>query len=53
MQFEGMREGQLTFIRVRELFPEDQLSPERSRVMRLDPRWLSAIIVDGRRVWPI
>jgi hypothetical protein len=53
MQFEGMREGQLTFIRVRELFPEDQLSPERSRVMRLDPRWLSAIIVNGRRVWPI
>jgi hypothetical protein len=52
MVFEGMREGQLTFVRTRELFPEDQLSPERSRVMRLDPRWLSAIIVDGSQVWP-
>jgi hypothetical protein len=52
MVFEGMREGQLTFVRARELLPEDQLSPERSRVMRLDPRWLAAIIVDGSRVWP-
>jgi len=52
MVFEGMREGQLTFVRTRELFPEEQLSPERSRVMRLDPRWLSEIIVDGSRVWP-
>src|SRR4051812_45380746 len=52
MQFEGMRDGQLTFVRVRELFPEDQLSPDRSRMMRLDPRWLSAIVVNGSRVWP-
>jgi hypothetical protein len=52
MQFEGLRDGQLTFVRVRELFPEGQLSPERSRVMRLDPRWLSVILVGGSRVFP-
>jgi hypothetical protein len=52
MQFVGFRDGQLTFVRVRELHPEDQLSPARSHTMRLDPRWVSAILVDGSRVWP-
>jgi hypothetical protein len=52
MEFVGSREGQLTFVRVRELHPDDQLSPARSHTMRLDPRWVSAILVDGVRVWP-
>ena len=52
MQFEGVKEGRLVFVRVRELFPEDQLSPARSHTMRLDPRWVATISVDGRPVWP-
>jgi len=52
MQFVGLKDGQLTFVRVRELFPEDQLSPARSHTMTLDPGWVSTISVSGRRVWP-
>jgi len=52
MQFTGLEEGHLVFVRVRELFPEDQLSPARSHTMRLDPQWVDTISVDGRRVWP-
>jgi hypothetical protein len=52
MQFEGLKEGRLVFVRVRDLFPEDQLSPARSHTMRLDPRWVATISVDGRPVWP-
>ncbi len=52
MRFVGLKEGRLTFERVRELHPEDQLSPARSHVMRLDPAWVSAITVDGVGVWP-
>jgi hypothetical protein len=52
MQFVGLTEGQLTFVRVRELFPEAQLSPARSQTMRLDSRWVATISVDGRPIWP-
>ncbi len=52
MQFVGLDEGQLTFVRVRELLPEDQLSPDRSHIMRLDPQWVAAIVQDGRPMWP-
>ena len=52
MQFMGVDEGQLAFARVRELVPDDQLSPARSHKMLLNPQWLTAIIVDGRPVWP-
>lgn len=51
MEFVGVDEGRLTFMRVRELHPEDELSPARSHLMRLDPAWVSAITVDGKRVW--
>jgi hypothetical protein len=51
MSFAGTVEGRLTFLRVRELRPEDQLSPARSHVMTLEPRMVSAIFVDGRPVW--
>jgi hypothetical protein len=51
MQFIGLEAGQLVFIRVRELFPEDQLSPDRSHTMRLDPQWVANISVDGRSLW--
>ncbi len=52
MEFVGVEDGQLTFNRVRELFPEDQLSPDRSYKMLLNPRWVSTITVDGRPIWP-
>jgi hypothetical protein len=52
MRFVGLDEGHLHFVRVRELFPEEQLSPARSHTMRLDPQWVAAILVDGQRVWP-
>ena len=52
MAFVGLAEGQLEFVRVRELFPEDQLSPDRSHVMRLEPHWVAAISQDGRSIWP-
>jgi hypothetical protein len=52
MRFIGAEEGQLVFARVRELLPEDQLSPARSHEMRLEPEWVAAISADGRLVWP-
>jgi hypothetical protein len=53
MQFVGAEARELVFVRVRELFPENQLSPARSHTMRLDPIWVAAILVDGRSVWPM
>jgi hypothetical protein len=52
MRFVGSENGRLSFVRIRELFPEDQLSPDRSHKMLLDPQWVAAISVDGQRVWP-
>lgn len=52
MRFVGLEEGRLVFVRIRELFPEDQLSPARSHTMRLDPQWVVTISEDGRPVWP-
>ena len=52
MRFVGCEEGRLMFVRVRELLPEDQLSPARSHKMLLDPQWVAAISVDGQSVWP-
>jgi len=52
MRFVGPEEGRLLFVRVRELFPEDQLSPARSHRMLLDPHWVATISVDGQRAWP-
>jgi hypothetical protein len=51
MRFVGMEEGRLIFLRVRDLQPEEQLSPARSHTMRLDPRMVASIFVDGRSVW--
>lgn len=52
MQFVGSENGRLVFVRIVELFPEDQLSPDRSHTMLLDPPWVATISVDGRPVWP-
>ena len=52
MSFEGIEEGHLVFYRVRDLRPEEELSPQRGRKMTLEPRMVSSIEVDGRQLWP-
>jgi hypothetical protein len=52
MQFVGSEEGHLVFVRIRELLPEDQLSPARSHTMLLDSQLVATVSVDGRSVWP-
>lgn len=52
MRFVGSEDGHLVFVRIRELCPEDQLSPARSHKMLLDPQWVATISVDGLPVWP-
>lgn len=51
MRFMGPKEGRLVFVRIRELFPEDQLSPARSHTMLLDPQWVATISVEGLVIW--
>jgi len=51
MRFAGRSTGMLQFLRVRELHPEDQLSPHRSHTMTLSPDWVTAVRDDGRHVW--
>ncbi len=51
MAFRGEEGGQLVFDRVRELHPEDQLSPARSHVMRLDVAWVHELQSRGKVVW--
>jgi hypothetical protein len=51
MQFVGSEEGHLVFVRIREVLPEDQLSPARSHTMLLDSRRVATVSVDGRPVW--
>jgi hypothetical protein len=51
MQFVGPEEGHLVFVRIRELLPEDQLSPARSHTMRLDSQLVATVSVDGQAIW--
>ena len=51
MQFVGQDEGYLVFVRVREVLPPNQLSPDRSHTMRLDAQWVASVSVDGQLVW--
>ena len=51
MQFVGLEEGHLVFVRVRDLLPEEQLSPARSLRMRLDSQWVETVWADGRVIW--
>ena len=52
MRLVGLEEGRLVFVRIRELLPEDRLSPDRSHKMLLEPEWVARISVDGHAVWP-
>lgn len=51
MQFVGIEEGRLVFVRVREMAPEDQLSPDRSHTMRLESQRVAAVLVNGQPIW--
>jgi hypothetical protein len=51
MQFVGSEEGHLLFVRIREVLPEDQLSPARSHRMLLDSQRVTTVLVNGRPVW--
>lgn len=51
MQFVGLEDGSLVFVRVREIWPEERLSPARSFRMVLDPKWVTSVTVDGHVVW--
>ncbi len=51
MQFAGADERGLIFHRVRELHPEDQLSPGRSHTMILSPEWVAIVRAEGRPIW--
>ena len=51
MSFTGIEDGELVFVRVRDLQPEELLSPQRGRRMTLEPRMVASIAVDGRVVW--
>lgn len=52
MSFAGIDAERLLFHRVREIHPEDQLSPARSRTMVLSMRWVTSISIEGHEVWP-
>ena len=51
MSFGGVEAERLMFHRVREMLPEGQLSPARSRTMVLNPGWVASISIEGREVW--
>ena len=53
MQFMGLEGEDLVFARIRELFPEEQLSPARSHTMRLVSQWVAMVWVEGRPAWPL
>lgn len=53
MRFTGVQDGRITFARVRDLWPEDQLSPARSWTMTLEPGWVSSVHENGCPVWPV
>ena len=53
MQFVGLEGEDLVFARIRELFPEEQLSPARSHTMRLVSQCVAMVLVEGRPAWPL
>jgi hypothetical protein len=53
MRFTGVEHGRLTFVRVRDLWPEERLSPARSWTMTLEPEWVTSVHEGGCQVWPV
>ena len=52
MRFTGLADGRLTFVRVRDLLPEERLSPARSWKMTLEPEWVTSVHENGLQAWP-
>jgi hypothetical protein len=52
MRFTGVAGRRLAFRRIRDLLPEEQLSPDRSWTMTLEPHWVATVHDGGRQVWP-
>ena len=52
MRFRGVHGERMIFVRVRDLWPEPLLSPARSSLMTLDPRWVAAVHENGSQIWP-
>ena len=53
MRFNGIQDGRVTFVRVRDLWPESQLSPARSWLMTLDPLWVASVHESDCQLWPV
>ena len=51
MKFVGAENDKLIFQRVRDLLPDDQLSPDRSWTMILNRDWVASIEADAEVVW--
>jgi len=51
MRYDGVVGPSLTFSRVRDLRPAEELSPDRSWIMTLAPAWVSAVEVNGVIAW--
>jgi hypothetical protein len=51
MRFDGIEEGLLTFLRVRDLVAAHELSPERGRRMTLEPKMIAAVFMEGQLAW--
>lgn len=51
MRFAGAEQEQLVFHRVREMRPEEELSPARSHTMVLSAQWVRSVVVDGQEAW--
>ena len=53
MRFTGLEGGRLNFVRERDLWPAEALSPERRGRMTLERAMVTCVRVGARRVWPL
>ena len=51
MRFDGIEAGLLTFLRIRDVVAEHELSPERGRRMTLELKMVAAVFMEGRLAW--
>lgn len=52
MSYEGIENDQLVFWRVKDLFPEEELHPQREMKFTIDLNLVSRIQIHGTQVWP-
>lgn len=53
MRFTGLEGTRLTFVRERDVWPEEALSPERRGRMTLERAMVTRVRVGSRQVWPV